>query len=289
MFLKSSCEIASLSPGVGLRTAHIDEILEHRPDIGWLEVHPENYMADPTALAILERVRKHYPLSLHGVGLSLGTAGPLNRRYIGRLKSLIERLEPFLVSEHLAWSMIDDAHLNDLLPLPYTDEALEAMTSHVHQVQAAIGRRILIENPSSYLRFRHSTMSEALFLKELAQRTGCGLLFDVNNLYVSAHNVGLDPADYFATMPVSAICEFHVAGHAIKMMGGDIVLIDDHGSRVSDDVWALFVEAIRRFGYRPTLVEWDTDLPTLDVLLGEAGRAKTLSASLAGEQDVVTA
>jgi uncharacterized protein len=284
-----SSEMASLSPGVGLRAAHVEEILAHRPDIGWLEVHPENYMADPTALAILERVRKHYPLSLHGVGLSLGTAGPLNRRYIGRLKSLIERLEPFLVSEHLAWSMIDDAHLNDLLPLPYTDEALEAMTSHVHQVQAAIGRRILIENPSSYLRFRHSTMSEALFLKELAQRTGCGLLFDVNNLYVSAHNVGLDPADYFATMPVSAICEFHVAGHAIKMMGGDIVLIDDHGSRVSDDVWALFVEAIRRFGYRPTLVEWDTDLPTLDVLLGEAGRAKTLSASLAGEQDVVTA
>jgi uncharacterized protein (UPF0276 family) len=288
VFLKSSCEIASLSPGVGLRTAHIGEILEHRPDIGWLEVHPDNYMADPTALALLERVRKHYPLSLHGVGLSLGTAGPLNRRYVGRLKSLIERLEPFLVSEHLAWSMIDDAHLNDLLPLPYTEEALEVMTSHVQQVQAAIGRRILIENPASYLRFRHSTMSEAAFLKELTHSTGCGLLFDVNNLYVSAHNVGLNPVDYFAALPGSAICEFHLAGHAMKTLGGDTVLIDDHGSRVSDDVWALFAEAIRRFGYRPTLVEWDTELPALDVLLGEARRAKTLSENLAGERDVVT-
>lgn len=280
MSTASSPKVLSISPGVGLRAAHVEEVLVHRPDIAWLEVHPENYMLDPAALARLERLREHYPLSLHGVALSLGTAGPLDLRHLARLTSLIERLEPFLISEHLAWSMTGNVHLNDLLPLPYTEEALDAMTSHVHQVQAAIGRRILIENPSSYLRFRHSTLSEATFLTELVRRTDCGLLFDVNNLYVSAHNVGVNPTEYFATVPASAIGEFHVAGHTRNVIQGDVVLIDDHGSCVSEDVWVVYAEAVRCFGYRPTLVEWDTNLPTLDVLLGEAAKARSLSASL---------
>jgi uncharacterized protein len=278
----------SVAPGVGLRAPHVEELLGRRPDIGWLEVHPENYMTNPAALSVLELVREQYPLSFHGVGLSLGTAGPLDLRHVARLKSLIERLEPFLISEHLAWSMADDAHLNDLLPLPYTEEALDTMTSHIEQVQAAIGRRILIENPSSYLRYRHSTLEEATFLAELVRRTGCGLLFDINNLYVSAHNVGIDLGEYFATLPPLAIGEFHLAGHASNTIGGDVLLIDDHGSRVSEDVWTLYADALRCFGYRPTLVEWDTELPTLDVLVREAGRAEQLSGRLHDRRHVVT-
>lgn len=289
MFKEPASNTESIQPGVGLRTAHVEEVLARRPDIGWLEVHPENYMADPAALAALERIREHYPLSLHGVGLSLGSAGPLDLRHLTRLNALIERLEPFLVSEHLSWSMIGDAHLNDLLPLPYTEESLDAVAGHVAQVQAMLGRRILIENPSSYLRFRHSTLSEADFLAELVRRTGCGVLFDINNLYVSAHNVGFDILDYFASVPAMAIGEFHLAGHARNMIGGDVLLIDDHGSKVSEDVWALHAEALRRFGRRPTLIEWDTDLPALDVLLREAARAGALSASLDGERHAAIA
>lgn len=270
------------SPGIGLRGPHVQEILERRPDLGWFEVHPENYMAEPTALSQLERVRENYPMSLHGVSLSLGSAVEVDQQHLNALKSLIVRLEPFLVSEHLAWSRSDGAHLNDLLPLPYTEEALDMMVAHVDQVQTALGRQILIENPSSYLRFRHSTMSEATFLACLVRRTDCGVLFDVNNLYVSAHNVGINLSDYFAAIPTGAIGEFHVAGHATNRIGDDVVLIDDHGSQVSEDVWALYAEAIRHYGHRPTLVEWDTDLPTLDVLLGEAKRARDLSADSNG-------
>jgi uncharacterized protein len=258
------------------------EILACRPDIAWLEVHPENYVANPTALVALERIREHYPLSLHGVALSLGTAGPVDLEHLTRLSSLIARIDPILISEHLAWGRTGEVHLNDLLPLPYTEEALETVASHVEQVQEAVGRRILIENPSSYLRFRHSTLSEAEFLAELVRRTDCGLLFDVNNLYVSAHNVGVDTRDYFATIPAAAIGEIHLAGHARCLIGGDAVLIDDHGSLISEDVWALYIEAIRRFGHRPTLIEWDTDIPALEVLLGEAARAAELSVIFGG-------
>jgi uncharacterized protein len=169
-----------VSPGIGLRAPHIEEVLTCRPDVAWFEVHPENYMYDTMALAALERVRSRYPLSLHGVALSLGSAGPLDRPHLDRLKSLVDRLDPFLVSEHMAWSVNDGAHFNDLLPLPWTEEALETMSSHVAEVQDVIGRRILVENPSGYLRFRHSTMGEAVFLADLVRRTGCGLLCDVN-------------------------------------------------------------------------------------------------------------
>jgi uncharacterized protein len=265
------------APGVGLRAQHVEQILAHRPEVGWLEVHPENYMVDSRALTKLERIREQYPLSLHGVGLSLGSARPLDYQHLTRLASLVKRLDPFLVSEHLSWSTTGDVHFNELLPLPYTDESLDVMTSHVQQVQDILSRRLLIENPANYLRFRHSTLTEAAFLTELVARTGCGLLCDINNLYVSAHNVGINPADYLLTIPGSAIGEVHLAGHARIMAAGDVVLIDDHGAPVSDDVWTLYAQTIRNFGYRPTLIEWDSNLPALEVLVGEASRARQVA------------
>jgi uncharacterized protein len=280
VFKDPSHVLLSTAPGVGLRAAHVNEVLARRPDVAWFEVHPENYMADPAAQSVLQRVREHYAVSLHGVGLSLGSAGPLSLRHLRRLKSLIEHVQPMLISEHLAWSASENVHLNELLPLPYTEESLDIVTAHVHQTQATIRRRILIENPSSYLRFRHSTMPEAAFLTELVRRTGCGLLLDINNLYVNTHNVGTDARDYLATIPPRAIGEIHLAGHSRSMSGGKVILIDDHGSRVSEDVWALYRTAIQAFGYRPTLIEWDTELPSLDTLLREAARAESVSASL---------
>lgn len=272
-------ETAIPATGVGLRGQHVEQILAHRSEIGWLEVHPENYMIDSRALTKLARIREQYPLSLHGVGLSLGSARSLDRQHLARLASLVKRLDPFLVSEHLSWSTSDDVHLNELLPLPYTEESLDVMASHVQQVQDFLSRRILIENPANYLRFRHSTLTEAAFLTELVERTGCGLLCDINNLYVSAHNVGLNPADYLLTIPSGAIGEIHLAGHARIMAAGDVILIDDHGSEVSDDVWTLYAETIRTFGYRPTLIEWDSNLPALEVLVGEAARARRVAVS----------
>jgi uncharacterized protein (UPF0276 family) len=189
---------------------------------------------------------------------------------------MIRRLDPILVSEHLSWSRVANAHFNDLLPLPYTEEALATMTVHIDEVQAFLGRRILIENPSSYLRYRHSTMHEAEFLAELVRRTGCGVLLDVNNLYVSANNVGLDIASFFSRLPTDAIGEIHVAGHATNQVGTEVILMDDHGSSVAEDVWSLCAMALDHFGPIPTLVEWDTGLPPLDVLLREAGRITEL-------------
>lgn len=282
MYTQSFSGKTLASPGIGLRGPHVQEVLDRKPDIAWLEVHPENYMSDPAALAQLERVREHYPLSLHGVSLSPGSAAQLDLRHLTTLRSLVERLDPFLVSEHLSWSRTDNAHLNDLLPLPYTEEALDTIALHVDQVQTALGRRILIENPSSYLRFRHSTIGEAAFLAELVRRTDCGVLLDVNNLYVSAHNVGVDISDYLATLPAQAVGEIHVAGHAVNRIGDDVVLIDDHGSEVSDGVWALYARVVQHCGNRPTLVERDNNLPTLDVLIGEAMHARDLSAKLNG-------
>jgi uncharacterized protein len=267
------------APGVGLRAQHVEQILAHRPEVGWLEVHPENYMVDSRALTKLERIREQYPLSLHGVGLSLGSARALDRQHLSRLASLVKRIDPFLVSEHLSWSTTDNVHFNELLPLPYTDESLDVMTSHVQQVQDILSRQLLIENPANYLRFRHSTLTEAAFLTELVARTGCGLLCDINNLYVSAHNIGINPADFLQTIPSLAIGEIHVAGHAKIIAAGDVILIDDHGSAVTDDVWTLYAQIIRAFGYRPSLVEWDSNLPALEVLVGEASHARKVAAS----------
>lgn len=266
--------------GIGLRAPHVAEIIGTRPRIPWLEAHAENYMAGGPALAGLLRVREDYPVALHGVGLSLGTSGELDGRHLARLCRLVARVDPCLVSEHLSWSAAGGAYLNHLLPLPYTEETLGEVARHVSQTQDALGRRLLVENPSSYLRFRHADVAEAAFLAELVERTGCGLLCDVNNVHVSAVNLGFDPAAYLDSLPAAAVGEIHLAGHVDNDVGGRRVLIDDHGSRVAGPVWALYAHALRRFGAVPTLVEWDTDLPPLSVLLGEARRAGDVRAAV---------
>jgi len=271
--------------GIGLRAPHVGELLATRPAVPWLEVHPENYMSGGPALVLLEAVRREYPVSLHGVGLSVGTAEDIDARHMSRLRSLVDRLEPCLVSEHLSWSTAGGAYLNHLLPLPYTDETLDVVADHIDEVQNALGRRILIENPSSYLRFRHSSMAEPHFLAELARRTGCGLLCDVNNIYVSAWNVGLDAGSYLDALPVQAIGEIHLAGHAANDADGRTILIDDHGSPVTAPVWKLYQRALERFGSVPTLIEWDTDIPELSVLLGEASVADRLLEAFTSEDD----
>ncbi|HET9923628.1 MAG TPA: DUF692 domain-containing protein [Methylomirabilota bacterium] len=259
--------------GIGLRAPHAAEIIATPPPVGWLEVHVENYLGGGPAPRVLDAIRRAHPLSLHGVGLSLGSAEGLDRRHLERLAGLVRRIEPALVSEHLSWSITGGAYLNHLLPLPYTEESLALVCRHVSQAQGALGRRLLIENPSSYLRFRHSPIPEPEFLGELARRTGCGLLCDVNNVFVTCHNLGQDPAAYLAALPSDAIGEIHLAGHSSNDVDGRIVLIDDHGSRVAPAVWALYEQAVRRIGPRPTLIEWDTDIPELPVLLEEAARA----------------
>ena len=271
--------------GIGLRAPHVGELLATRPAVPWLEVHPENYMSGGPALVLLDAVRREYPVSLHGVGLSLGTAGDIDARHLRRLQSLVDRLEPCLVSEHLSWSTAGGAYLNHLLPLPYTDETLSVVADHIDEVQNALGRRILIENPSSYLRFRHSSMAEPHFLAELACRTGCGLLCDVNNIYVSAWNVDLDAGSYLDALPAPAIGEIHLAGHAANDADGRTILIDDHGSPVTAPVWKLYQRALERFGSVPTLIEWDTDLPELSVLLGEASVADRMLDAFDSEDD----
>ena len=265
--------------GIGLRAAHIAEIAAARPPVGFLEVHAENYMRGSPAVAALDNLCRHYPISLHGVGLSLGGAGNLDTRHLARLKSLVERFEPLFVSEHLAWCGTAGMYLNDLLPLPYTEEALDLFCAHVGQAQDALGRRLLVENTATYLRFRDSTMDEAEFLAAAVVRTDCGVLCDVNNLYVNAQNFGFDPIDYLNALPVRAVREIHLAGHHCNDAEGRRILIDDHGSRVSEPVWALYAQAIERFGRVPTLVEWDTRIPALSVLLDEAQRANSLASA----------
>jgi uncharacterized protein (UPF0276 family) len=262
--------------GIGLRSPHVDEIGSTRPDVGWLEVHAENYMGGGPGLRALERIRRDHPVSIHGVGLSLGSAEGLDDRHLERLAALVERLEPALVSEHLSWSVSDGAYLNHLLPLPYTPETLALVSGHVDRVQQRLGRRVLIENPSSYLRFTDSPIHEPDFLNALARRTGCGLLCDVNNVYVSCRNLGGDAAAYLDAVDPAAVGEIHLAGHAVNEADGHTVLIDDHGSRVAQAVWDLYGHALTRFGPVPTLIEWDTDVPALAVLLEEAARAAAM-------------
>ena len=272
--------------GIGLRAPHVAEVLSSRPPLAWVEVHAENYMGGGPAVAQLERIRRDVAVSIHGVGLSLGTDGPLDARHLGRLRALVERLAPCLVSEHLAWSAVGGAYLNHLLPLPYTEDTLDVVARHVDEAQDALGRRLLVENPSSYLRFLHSAIPEPEFLATLVERTGCGLLCDVNNVFVSAHNVGLDAAGYIDALPADAVGEIHLAGHARNDADGRSILIDDHGSAVAEPVWALYARAKRRFGAAPALVEWDTDIPELPVLIGEAAKADRLLATVeAAESD----
>ncbi|TAM18736.1 MAG: DUF692 domain-containing protein [Pandoraea sp.] len=261
--------------GVGLRFRHHQVVLDESPAVAWFEVHPENYMGGGIAPQCLDAIRRDYPVSLHGVGLSLGSAHGLDARHLARVRAAVRRFEPGLVSEHVSWSAVGGVYLADLLPLPMTEEALDVVCRHVDKVQAALGRPILVENPSTYLRYVHSTIPEWEFLSEIARRTGCGLLCDVNNIYVSACNHGWNPRTYLAALPPAAVGEIHLAGHSIRHFdGGRTLRIDDHGSRVAPEVWTLYREALRCFGVVPTLIEWDTDVPPLDILMQEAAVAE---------------
>jgi uncharacterized protein (UPF0276 family) len=266
--------------GVGLKPEHIGEILRDRPALGFFEVHAENYMgAGGPPHRQLEAIRALYPLSLHGVGLSIGSPKPLDPAHLNRLATLVTRYEPGLFSEHLAWSSHDDGYLNDLLPLPYTQETLSSVCAHVDQTQEALGRRMLLENPSTYVVFEESTFAETDFIREIAARTGCGLLLDISNVLVSATNHGFDPVAYLDAFPLDRVGEIHLAGFAEATDDfGHLVLIDAHDSPVRDRVWALYHEAIGRCGPTPTLVEWDNDVPEWMVLLAEARRAETAMA-----------
>jgi uncharacterized protein len=276
--------------GVGLRAPHVAEVMATRPAVAFFEVHPENYMGGGPALAALERVRRDHPISLHGVGLSLAGADALDHRHLMRLKALVERLQPMLTSEHLAWSTVGGTYFNHLLPLPYDGERLDATCRRVASIQDTLGRTILVENPSRYLRFRHSPIPEPEFLSELTRRTGCGILLDVNNVFVNSRNFDEDHLSYLAALPASAIGEIHLAGHATNHAEGRTILIDDHGSRVVEPVWDLYRRALELLGPRPTLVEWDTNLPELAVLLDEAAHAQNLlDTARRRERDAVAA
>ena len=262
--------------GIGLRFQHHQAVVDAPPEIAWLEVHTENYMGGGASLVYLDAIAREYPLSLHGVGLSLGSADGLDPAHLERIRRIVERFEPGLVSEHLSWSIADGVYLADLLPLPLTEEALVLVCRNVDRMQHHLRRHVLIENPSSYLRFKHSTIPEWEFLAAVAARTGCGILCDVNNVYVSACNHGWDASAYLAALPAATIGEIHLAGHSLRRLDdGRELRIDDHGSRVAPAVWALYGEALERFGPRPTLIEWDSDVPPLDVLLDEARQAAT--------------
>ncbi len=286
----SSARVAASLPkrgGVGLKADHVEQILAERPDLGFFEIHAENYMGDGgPAHRRLEAIRALYPLSLHGVGLSIGSPRPLDKNHLERLAALAQRYEPGMFSEHLAWTSHDRGFLDDLLPLPYTKETLATVSDHIDQTQEALRRRMLLENPSTYLLFAESTISETDFLAEIATRTGCGLLLDVNNVIVSATNHGFDPIAYLDAYPLRHVEEIHLAGYAeTQDDAGRPLLIDAHDSPVRDGVWALYAEAIRRLGPTPTLIEWDNDAPVWSVLLAEARRAELAMARVVASCD----
>jgi uncharacterized protein (UPF0276 family) len=262
--------------GIGLRFPHHRHVAETRPATPWFEVHAENYMSGGAPLRHLENIRRDTPISLHAVGLSLGSTDPLDTAHLDRLKSLADRIEPGLISDHLSWSAVDGVYLADLLPIPYTDEALTVVADNIDRVQNALGRTILIENPSTYLAFTASIIEEPEFLAELASRTGCGILCDVNNIYVSARNLNLDPLAYFAPLISASIGEIHLAGHTVRRLDdAREIRIDDHGSKVDPAVWNLYEHALSLFGPVPTLIEWDTEIPTFSVLEDEAAQAQS--------------
>lgn len=263
--------------GIGLRGPHHSEFISESPKAAWLEAHSENFFApDSIALGALESIRENYAVSLHGVGLSIGSDGPLAQDHLEKLGKLVDRIQPGLVSEHLCWGSVGGYHLNDLLPLPYTEEALTHMAERIGQVQDFLGRRILIENVSSYMEFKNSTIPEWDFLASVAESSGCGILLDVNNIFVSARNHGFDPMDYLDAIPADKIGEIHLAGHSEQIFDDQSVLVDTHNAPVCADVWTLYEALLNRIGPRPTLIEWDADLPPLGVLLDEASKAQKL-------------
>lgn len=265
--------------GIGLRSAHHDALLAERPAVGFIEAHTENYFHEGgAAMRALLRARANYPLSLHGVGLGLGSADGIDRAHLARVKRAIGRFEPALVSEHACWGQADGEYFNDLLPLPYTEEAVELLARQVGEAQDHLGVQLLIENVSAYVAFEHSQLTEWDFLAAVADRSGCALLLDVNNIYVSSQNLGTDALAFIDSLPVECVREIHVAGHARN----GSVLVDDHGSRVCEPVWDLYRRAIVRFGPLPTLVEWDNQIPPLATLVAEAQRADAILGEVHG-------
>ncbi|WRH62387.1 MAG: DUF692 domain-containing protein [Fuscovulum sp.] len=262
------------APGLGFKAEHFAVIRDTRPRLGFFEVHAENYMgAGGPPHRQLTALRQDYAVSLHGVGLSIGGPDRPDAAHLKRLRDLINRYQPASFSEHLAWSSHGSDYLNDLLPLPYTPETLQLVCDHVDEVQATLGCRLLLENPSTYVLFAQSTLAETEFLAEIARRTGCGLLLDVNNVFVSCTNHRTDPQDWLAAIPLDAVGEVHLGGHATEALPSGPLLIDDHGSPVADPVWALYSQTIARAGALPTLIEWDNDIPDFPILLAEAARA----------------
>ncbi|MCY3994737.1 MAG: DUF692 domain-containing protein [Rhodobacter sp.] len=266
------------APGVGYKPKHFQDILDSPGTVSWLEIHAENYMGGGgRPLAQLRRLAERFPISVHGVGMSVGGEAPLDPEHLARLKTLVEWLEPASFSEHLAWSTHEGEFLNDLLPLPYNSETLARVCAHIDEIQSAIGRRMLLENPSTYLAFSETTLTEIEFLTEIARRTECGLLLDVNNVFVSAANQQTNATDYIDDFPLHLVDEIHLGGHEEDAdENGERLLIDNHASEVVDHVWKLYEHAIARGGPKPTLIEWDNDVPDWPVLAAEAHRAATV-------------
>jgi len=264
------------SAGIGLRAPHYHEVLNSLPKLGWIEVHSENFFGGGAPLRTLNMVREHYPVSLHGVGMGLASATPLDREHLVALRRLCDAVQPAAVSEHLCWNSATDntsgkrVVINDLLPFPYTQAALSNVIGRVDQVQEELGRQLLVENLSSYLSFTQSEMNEGEFLAELTRRTGCGILFDVENLYVNARNLDVDAEAFIMNIPADAVKEYHLAGFSTR----DGCLVDTHDHPVHSDVWKLYQFALQHIGPRPTLIEWDSDIPALAVLMGEAAKAQ---------------
>jgi uncharacterized protein (UPF0276 family) len=262
--------------GIGLRLPHLAEVVAARPSVGWFEVHPETFLANPHAIELLLDLARDYPISIHTVGVSVGSAHGLDFTHLERVATFVDRLNPFLVSGHLAWSTAHGQYLNDLLPLPYTEETLRLVADQLARVEDRLGRRYLLENPSTYVGFAHSTMTEVEFLGELVSRTGCRLLCDVSNVFVSGHNMGYDPYDYIDRFPASAVGELHLGGFTPEedeAAPGRTLLIDTHADEIHDSVWPLYAHAVRRLGDAWTLIEWDNDIPTLARLVDETQRA----------------
>lgn len=276
--------------GVGLRAVHYADFLDGRPRTGWLEIHAENYFArGGLHHQILLDIAERYPISVHGVGLSLGSADGLDADHLEHFAHLVDELRPCCVSEHLAWSRLGGTYYNDLLPLPLTEESFSVVSEHVVRVQDRLGRQLLIENPSAYLCFAESTIPEPDFLAGLVHYTGCGILLDINNLFVSAQNLRFDPASYLYTIPSSAVGELHLAGHEPSRAPNVELLIDTHSRRIAESVWTLYAQALRYLGPQRTLIEWDHEIPALETLLAEARRAADTMVRAFGGSDAITA
>lgn len=268
------------SAGVGLRLPHLAEVAATRPSAAWFEVHPENFLANPHALELLQDIARDYPISVHTVGVSIGSAGGIDRSHLQRVRRLVDALDPFLVSGHLAWSTHAGEYLNDLLPLPYNEETLRLVTRHIDEVQQGLGRAYLVENPSNYVGLATSNMTEVEFLSELVHRSGCRLLCDVSNIHLSAHNMGFDAYAYIDALPARAIGEMHLGGFALEDDEGNpgsTLLVDTHSTAIAEPAWKLYAHAIRRFGLQPTLIEWDNEIPPLETILLEAVMADSLA------------